>query len=354
MTDFASNNYDAVLWVSFGGPEGPEDVLPFLENVLRGRNVPRERMLEVAEHYRHFGGISPINRQNRELVTALEAELAAAGLHLPVYFGNRNWAPLLPDTLRRMRNDGVRRAIAFFTSMYSCYSGCRQYRENLFDACNEIGGGCPQIDKLRMPYNHPMLIDIYSDELQRRLELIPTERRQQAAVLFCAHSIPTAMANCCRYVEQLTETARLTAAAARHGRWEMVYQSRSGPPTQPWLEPDVCDRIERLAAAGELQDVILHPIGFVSDHIEVLFDLDEEAKQLCDRLGVSFIRASTASNDLRFVRMILELIQERMAPGSPRPAIGVYPASHDVCPEDCCLSGRPDAAPRGALAQATG
>ena len=346
-----ARGYDAVLLVSFGGPEGPDDVIPFLENVLRGKNVPRERMLEVAEHYYQFGGVSPINRQNRELISALKEELKRSGIDLPVYWGNRNWAPLLPETLAEMRRDGVRRAIAFFTSMYSCYSGCRQYRENLFDACEAVGEGCPAIDKLRMPYNHPVLIEILADELRRQVDSLAEAERKEAIVLFCAHSIPQGMADACRYEEQLRETARLTAEAAGCERWELVYQSRSGPPTQPWLEPDVCDRIEQLAI-GETTAVVLHPIGFVSDHMEVLYDLDEEAAEACKGAGLAFRRAATPSTDPRFVKMIRMLIEERIGTTAERLAVGKYGPNHDVCPANCCLSGRPGAPRRPAVAQA--
>ncbi len=348
----AKKSYDAILVVSFGGPEGPDDVMPFLENVLRGKNVPHERMLEVAEHYNHFGGISPINQQCRELIAALKSELAANQIDLPVYWGNRNWTPMLPDTIAEMKRDGVGHALCFFTSLYSCYSGCRQYRENLFDACAAVGDGCPAMDKIRMPYNHPLLIAIQADALTAELNRIPEPARGDAKVLFCAHSIPDAMADNCRYQEQLTETARLTAEAVGHANWELVFQSRSGPPTQPWLEPDVCDRISDLHNAGELENVVLHPIGFISDHMEVLFDLDHEAKELCDAIGIGFYRAATASSDPRFVKMIRELIVERMNPGVERPAVGKFPANHDVCPANCCQSGRPGAPPRPAMAQA--
>ncbi|QDT68192.1 Ferrochelatase [Planctomycetes bacterium MalM25] len=332
--------YDAVLVVSFGGPEGPDDVMPFLENVLRGKNVPRERMLEVSEHYQHFGGVSPINGQCRELIAALEKELAEHGPQLPVYWGNRNWAPMLPDTLRQMKADGVKRAIAFFTSTFSCYSGCRQYRENILAACEEVGDGAPRVDKLRMPYNHPGFIETNATNLRAALDQIPADRRDGAKVLFTAHSIPLSMAENCKYERQLTEASRLAAESVGCTNWELVYQSRSGPPQQPWLEPDVCDRIEEIHKEGGLDDLVLLPIGFVSDHMEVLFDLDTEAKELCEKLGVNFVRAATIGTHPRAIRMIRELLEERIATErgeSPdRPAVGQYPANHDVCPADCC------------------
>jgi protoporphyrin/coproporphyrin ferrochelatase len=236
--------YDSILLVSFGGPEGPDDVMPFLENVLRGKNVPRERMLEVAEHYQHFGGVSPINAQNRELMAAIESELRRRGIALPIYWGNRNWHPLFPDTLRQMAEDGKRRALAFFTSMFSCYSGCRQYRENILAAQEQVGAGAPAVEKVRMGFNHPAFIEAQADLLRRALQQLGAAPGEEVTVLFAAHSIPMTMADNCRYVEQLRLSAGLIAAEVGHDSWEVVYQSRSGPPAQPWLEPDVCDRIE--------------------------------------------------------------------------------------------------------------
>jgi ferrochelatase len=328
--------YDAVLIVSFGGPEGPDEVLPFLENVLRGKNVPRERMLEVAEHYYHFGGVSPINEQNRRLVAALQQELAEHGPQLPVYWGNRNWRPMLPDTLAQMSRDGVTRALAFFTSAYSSYSGCRQYRENIAAAQQDVGPGAPAVDKLRVFFNHPGFIEPMIESLRGCLDEIPAATRGDATVLFSAHSIPLAMAADCRYEQQLREASRLVAAGAGATRWELVYQSRSGPPQQPWLEPDIGQRIRQLHAAGELSELVVVPIGFISDHMEVLFDLDDEVAKLGAELGVRMQRAATVGVHPRFITMIRELIVERMS-GSTRPALGDMGPSHDVCPADCCL-----------------
>ena len=329
-------NYDALLLVSFGGPEGPDDVMPFLENVLRGKNVPRERMLEVAEHYQHFGGVSPINQQNRDLIAAIEAELAAHGPKLPVYWGNRNWDPMLPDTLRQMAGDGVQRALAFFTSAFSSYSGCRQYRENIQVARDEVGPDAPQVDKLRMFFNHPGFIEVNAEHAGDCLAKVPEQRRNQTLLLFTAHSIPLSMAENCRYETQLREASRLVAQSMGHERYELVYQSRSGPPQQPWLEPDVCDHLRSRHAEGDLQDVVLLPIGFLSDHMEVLFDLDTEARELCKELDIGFQRASTVGTHPRFVSMIRELIVERITGAADRPALGKVGASHDVCPVDCC------------------
>ena len=340
----APGQYDAVLVVSFGGPNGPDDVMPFLENVLRGRPVPRERMLEVAEHYQHFGGRSPINEQNLALIAALRDELDRRGPQLPIYWGNRNWHPFLADTLGRMKADGVRRALALVTSGFSCYSGCRQYRENIAAASAAIGEGAPHIDKIRVFFNHPGFVTTMANHLRIAFQSLGPARGRRS-VLFTAHSIPTTMADTSRYVEQLTESSRLVAEATGTGDWRLVYQSRSGPPTQPWLEPDVCDAIRVLHAEGT-SEVILVPIGFISDHMEVLYDLDTEAAALCRTLGVRMARAATAGTAPAFIAMLRDLIAERHESWPDRSAVGRYPASHDVCPADCCPApiGRPVAA----------
>jgi len=334
-------SYDAFLLVSFGGPERREDVLPFLENVLRGRNVPRERMMEVAEHYYHFGGVSPINAQNRALLAALKDEFAQAKLNLSLYWGNRNWHPLLPDTLRQMKADGIKRAIAFFTSAFSSYSGCRQYRENIAAAQQAVGEGAPSVDKLRVFFNHSGFIESMIERTRAALEQIPAERRAQANLLFTAHSIPLAMAQNCQYEAQFQEASRLVAEALSHANWRLVYQSRSGPPTQPWLGPDIGEALSEIEAraggrsAGRA-DVVTVPIGFISDHLEVLYDLDEEAKNKAAALGLNFIRAGTAGTHSRFVRMIRELVEERLSEHPTRLALGNLGPGDDVCPADCC------------------
>lgn len=327
--------YDAVLLVSFGGPNGPDDVLPFLENVLRGRNVPPERMLEVAEHYQHFEGKSPINEQNIALLNALREECLRRGPHLPIYWGNRNWHPFLTDTLREMADNGVKRALAFVTSAYSSYSGCRQYRENIAAACAALGESAPQIDKIRVFFNHPGFVEPMAANLVRALDHFPAADRLGVPVLFTAHSIPTSMADSSCYALQLAETARLVAAKAGVTAWHLVFQSRSGPPTQPWLDPDVCDAIRSLYEQGQRR-VVLAPIGFISDHMEVLYDLDTEAAALCHSLGIEMYRAATVGTDPAFVGMVRDLIAERHFNLPQREAIGVLPANHDVCPLDCC------------------
>jgi len=333
------SSYDAVLVMSFGGPEGPADVVPFLENVTRGRNVGRDRLLEVAHHYERFGGVSPLNGQNRALIDALERELAARGPKLPVYFGNRNWHPFLVDTLRQMRGDGVKRALMFVTSAYSSYSGCRQYREDVQRAQDAVGAGAPIVDKLRVFYNHPGFIEPNALSLRAALDSLPPERRGAARVFFTAHSVPLAMAKCSAYESQVMEAGRLVAAAAGVADWELAYQSRSGPPHVPWLEPDILPEIDRVAGAGA-KDVVVLPLGFISDHMEVMFDLDVEAAERAGDLGLHFIRVPTVGTAARFIAMIRELIVERLEPGTTRPALGSNGPSHDVCAVSCCLPKR--------------
>ena len=335
------DRYDAILLLSFGGPEGPDDVMPFLENVTRGRGIPPERLAAVAEHYHHFGGVSPINEQNRRLLAALRAELAEHGVGLPVYWGNRNWEPYLADTLRQMRDDGVRRALGFATSAFSSYSGCRQYHEDIERARAEVGAGAPEVDKLRHYFNHPGFVEPHADAVRAALASLPGPRRAGARLVFTAHSIPVAMDASSGpegglYSAQLRESARLVAEAAAPGlEWDLVWQSRSGPPQVPWLEPDVNDHLAALADRG-VTDVVVSPVGFVSDHLEVVWDLDNEAADTAAELGLGFARAATPGTDPRFVAMIRELAAERRDPGCPRRALGAFPPSHDLCPVGCC------------------
>ena len=337
-------NYDAILVASFGGPESPDDVMPFLENVLRGKNVPRERMLEVAEHYYHFGGKSPINDQNRQLIAAIEAELAQHGPRLPVYWGNRNWHPMLTETLRKMNADGVRRALAFVTSAYSSYSSCRQYREDIARAQETVGESAPVVDKIRVFHNHPGFVEAVADRVKESLGTIPPDRAEAAHLIYTAHSIPTAMAQGCDYEKQLKETGRLVAEMLGRRNWKLVYQSRSGPASQPWLEPDILECLREIKARGGSTDVVISPIGFVSDHMEILFDLDTEAAELCAELGLHMVRASTVGTHPRFIKMIRELICERMHDHYGRVALGVLGPRPDICPADCCpMPKRPQA-----------
>jgi protoporphyrin/coproporphyrin ferrochelatase len=339
--------YDAILVVSFGGPEGHDDVIPFLENVLRGRNVPRERMLAVAEHYYHFDGKSPINQQTRELIAALNDELAQHWPTLPVYWGNRNWHPMLADTLRQMKNDGIKRALAFVTSAYSSYSGCRQYREDIARAQAEVGEGAPQVDKLRAFFNHPGFLGATEDRLTEALALIPPSARQNVQVVYVAHSIPLSMANTCDYVKQLEEVRRLSSEALGIKNDALVYQSRSGAPGQPWLEPDILDHLREVKEKNLANAVVIAPISFISDHMEVLYDLDIEAKQLCDSLGLPMARAKTVGVHPKFIAMIRELILERTA-AAERRTIGTLGPREDVCAEDCCPAPQRPARPQHA------
>lgn len=328
--------YDALLLVSFGGPESPEEVIPFLENVLRGRNVPRERMLSVAEHYYHFEGKSPINEQNRQLIAALSAELERHGPRMPIYWGNRNWHPLLPDTLQKMHEDGVRRGLAFVTSAFSSYSGCRQYRENIAQAQMKVGASAPLIDKLRVFYNHPRFIAAMVDRVRAALERLPDSVRDCALVVYTAHSIPLSMAQSCEYVKQLNEACRLVSECLGRSGDPLVFQSRSGPASQPWLEPDILDYLRAVKGGKLAASVVLAPIGFVSDHMEVLYDLDTEAKQVCADLQLPMTRAGTVGTHPEFVRMIRELILERVNEVPVRLASGALGPGRDICPDTCC------------------
>lgn len=339
-SSFIPMNYDAILVTSFGGPEQPADVMPFLENVLRGKNVPRERMLEVAEHYYQFGGKSPINDQNRQLISALEAELAEHGPHLRVYWGNRNWHPLLPDTLRQMKADGIQRALAFVTSAYSSYSSCRQYREDIARAREAIGEGAPVVEKIRVFHNHPGFVEASADRIKKAFDQIPELRQPTAQLIYTAHSIPMTMAASSDYEMQLKETARLVAEQVGQKNWRLAYQSRSGPPSQPWLEPGILDCLREVRQNGETTDVVIAPIGFVSDHMEIIFDLDTEARQLCEELGIHMVRAATVGTHPRFVRMIRELVEERIDESKPRLALGVLAPRPDLCAVDCCPPSR--------------
>ena len=328
--------YDALLVVSFGGPEGPDDVVPFLENVTRGRGIPRERLAEVGAHYLEFGGISPINAQCRALIDALRVELTAAGRQLPVYWGNRNWHPMLADTIRTMRDDGVQHALAFVTSAWSSYSACHQYLDDIALARSSVGDGAPQVDKIRQFFDHPGFVEPMAANLRDALRRVGVGVGAAAArVIFTAHSIPSSMASSCDYVAQLGEAARLIAAAARVDEYDLAYQSRSGPPSVPWLEPDIGDHIDELADAG-IGTVIVAPLGFISDHMEVVYDLDTQAAARAAARGMRFERVATVGTDARFVAMIRELIDERLDPALPRRALGALGVRPDSCPFDCC------------------
>jgi ferrochelatase len=360
--------YDAFLLVSFGGPEGPADVLPFLENVTRGRGVPRERLAEVAHHYDRFGGVSPLNQQCRDLLAAIGKDFAASGLDLPVYWGNRNWHPYLADTVAAMAADGVGHALALVTSGYGSYSSCRQYLDDLEAARAQAGPGAPRIDKIRHYFNHPGFIEPFTEATLAALGSLPPAAQPGAHLVFTAHSVPEVMAAASGpdgglYPAQLAEAARLVAAAVAGAGggdrpWRLVYQSRSGPPSVPWLGPDVCDLLAELAGAGA-PGAVLVPVGFVSDHLEVVYDLDVEAAGAAAALGLPLARAATPGTHPRFVSMITELVRERTGqpaagqalPGNsgqpvPRPALGGLGPGPDACPRGCCVparAGRPGA-----------
>jgi ferrochelatase len=333
--------YAALLVLSFGGPEGPADVMPFLENVTRGRGVPPERLAGVAEHYHHFGGVSPINGQNRALIAAVEADLRGHGIDLPIYWGNRNWHPYVEDTVRTMAADGVGRALVFVTSAYSSYSSCRQYQDDLAAACVAVGETAPAFDKLRHFFDHPGFIEPQVDAVALALARVDPARHATTRLVFTAHSIPVAMAETAGpdgnlYVAQLRVASELIATlAAPDLLWDLAFQSRSGPPSVPWLEPDVRDHLRALAADG-VTDVIVVPVGFVSDHLEVQWDLDIEAAAVASELGLGFSRTPAAGIDPRFVAMVRELVQEHLDPASPKRALSPLGPSHDVCPRGCC------------------
>ncbi|MCW2772281.1 MAG: Ferrochelatase [Nocardioides sp.] len=349
--------YDAVLLVSFGGPEGPDDVVPFLENVTRGRGIPRERLEEVGQHYYRFGGRSPINDQNRAFLAALREDLTGAGIDLPVYWGNRNWDPYLTDTLRQMAADGVTRAACFVTSAYSSYSSCRQYRENLFDAVDALpdsaAEGAPRLDKLRHYFNHPGFVEPMVDATLAALADLPEDARESAHLAFVTHSIPETMNEGSgpeggAYVDQHRSVAdeiveRVRQETGRRHRHALVFCSRSGAPHIPWLEPDVNDHLEALHD-DDVAGVVMVPIGFMSDHMEVVYDLDTEALATAEKLGLPATRAATAGLDPRFVSTVRDLLLERAAVERDeevvRAAVGGWPACWDTCPVGCCPNPR--------------
>ena len=326
--------YDALILVSFGGPEKSDEVLPFLENVLRGRNVPRERMLEVAGHYFHFGGRSPINDLNRELIAALRNEFDRHGLKLPIYWGNRNSEPFLSGTVRQMKAEGVRNALALVTSAFGSYSGCRQYLEDICRARAQIGTGAPQIDKIRNYFNHPGFLDAVAHRVNEAYASVP-ESETTTRLVFTAHSIPLSMSAGSPYLAQIQEACGLVAQAVGRPDWELAFQSRSGPPGQPWLEPDINDRLRQLAAEG-VRSVVVVPIGFLSDHMEVVYDLDIEAQATAQQLGIRLVRARTVGTHPSFIAAVRELVLERFDAAGERRFTGSLGPAPDICAEGCC------------------
>ena len=387
--------YDAFLLLSFGGPEGPDDVLPFLENVTRGRGVPQERLAEVAEHYYAFGGVSPINAQCRDMLNGIGAEFASEGIALPLYWGNRNWQPFIEDTVRQMKADGVGHAIAFATSAYGSYSACRQYLEDIDRAVAAVGPGAPRIDKIRPYFNHPGFIEPFAASVEAALAGLPAGAQTNPRLVFTAHSVPVGMAASSgsvskgtaqgtaggnrsprggsqggsggdrsprggtapgvaggRYAAELREASRLIAERVRGGTlpFDLVFQSRSGPPSTPWLEPDVNDHLAALAKGsltsgeplpdGPPSGVVVVPVGFVSDHMEVVHDLDVEAAGTAASLGLPFARAKAPGQSPRFAAMVRELVAERLSGASPQAlgdfGLGAFAGGAQGCPADCC------------------
>ena len=348
-----TQSFDALLLLSFGGPEGPEQVMPFLENVTRGRGIPPERLVSVAEHYLHFGGVSPINGINRALIAQIQTELAGRGEDLPVYFGNRNWHPFIEETVASMAADGITRAAVFSTSAWGGYSGCTQYQEDIARARDVVGTGAPELIKLRQYFDHPLLIAMFADAITEAAATLPADLREQARLVFTAHSIPLRAADRCGpdlYPRQVAYSSSLVAAAAGYPDYDQVWQSRSGPPSVPWLEPDVADHFSALAEAGT-KAVIVCPIGFVADHIEVIWDLDSELAEQAERLGIALARATTPNAQPRFARLALDLLDEKRDGHEPARVIGAqsvpgYGSSVNgrFCTADCEASARAVAA----------
>ena len=343
--------YDAVILVSFGGPEGPDDVLPFMENVTRGRAIPRERLVEVSAHYARFGGVSPINGHNRKLLAAMRAAFVARAIDVPVVWGNRNWHPYISEAFAELEHQPIapRRVLAFVTSAFSSTSGCRQYREDIAQSLAAVATGAPVVDKVRVFYNHPGFIEPMVDNTRAALSHSPAD----AEIVFTAHSIPTSMADTSDYVDQLRDACSLIVQGLGPDHasctWDLVFQSRSGAPGQPWLEPDISDHFRARRAAGATAVVVV-PVGFVSDHMEVVWDLDVQARETADELGLVMVRAATVGTDERFVEMIVDLALERAATERGecpvRVALGIRGPNHDVCPAHCCPAPmRPGATP---------
>ena len=335
-----ATDYDALLIVSFGGPEGPADVDSFLDNVFRGLRVSPETKAHIAKRYEQFGGVSPINAHTRAFIKALQLELDHHGPALPIYWGNRNWHPLLTDTVAQMAHAGVKHALAFVTSTFSSYSSCRKYREDLYDAAR-AEPAAPLIDKLRVPYNHPGFIEAVTDRVREALATLPGDQRAGALILFSAHSLPQTMARGCEYETQLMASCRLVADALQHPQWRLVYQSNNASyGRDQWLGPDIRDAL-RQAHAENVKAVVVVPIGFVCDHMEVVIDLDIDAAGVARELGLPMARAGTVGTHPAYVSMVRELIVERLTPDAQRRALGSLGPSHDRCAVDCCLSGRP-------------
>jgi len=310
------DSYDAFLLLTFGAPEGPDEVLPFLENVTRGKNIPNRRLLKVAEHYDLFDGVSPANEQVRALLRAVLGRFNSMGIELPVYWGNRHWHPMMEDTLRQMAEDGVRRAMAWVASPLESPASYGQYVEELQQAREAVGSDAPEVDVLPVFFDQPGFIEASAARVQAALEQVPDDRRSAATVIYTAHSLPIPMAERCPYRRQFEEVCRLVSEKVRLDRFETAYQSRSGPPTQPWLDPDVQQLARQLADGGELKDLIVVPISFVYENMETAYDLDTELRELCRELGVNMVRAATVGCHPSFVEMVGQMAKQQLAPNS--------------------------------------
>lgn len=344
-------DFDAILVLSFGGPEGRDDVIPFLENVTRGRGIPRERLEEVAHHYYHFDGVSPITRLNREIITNLEQALVTAGIDIPVYFGNRNWHPMVEDTVEKMHQDGITKAAVFATSAWGGYSGCRQYHEDISRAIAHLAklGSSLELVKMRQFFGHPVFVNLFASALSHSISSLSPAGQQSVHVAFTAHSVPNSADKTAGpaergghlYSQQVAQASQLVAEIAEVKDFSVVWQSRSGPPQIPWLDPDICDHIEQLAAQPQAPAaVVVCPIGFISDHMEVVWDLDHEAAETAAEKGMEFARVPTPGAQPEFADMIIDLFTE-LTTDTPSPRWGDIPhfgssSNGEPCNRSCC------------------
>jgi len=330
--------YDALFLVSFGGPESLDEVKPFLERITEGKNIPANRLEEVTQRYETVGGVSPLNANMRNIKEKLETEIKSRDIDIPIFIGYRNVEPLIIRTVNEMKESGVSRCLAWLSSPYSSYSSCRQYTENIENACSQIDNA-PQIDQIRRHHDHPGLIEPAADCLRSAIEEIPNALRDETVLLFSAHSLPQSMAETCRYESEINEAASLVANKVdpnKRLRREVVWQSRSGPPHIPWLEPDINDKLDQLASEG-VEAVVVSPIGFPIENFEILWDLDFEASNKAASLGMSFSRADSVENDSRFISMIADLLCERIdKPTFSSSALGSLNISPKKCEKDCC------------------
>jgi len=331
--------YDALLLVSFGGPESLDEIKPFLERITEGKNIPPNRLEEIAKRYETVGGVSPLNANIRNLKKELETEFKGRNINIPIFIGHKNVEPLILNAVNEMKASGVSRCLTWLSSPYSSYSSCRQYTESLENACSHIGNDAPQIDQIRRHHDHPGLIETAADCLRLAIEELPSESRSKVVLLFSAHSLPQSMAETCRYEDEINEASLLVANKVdpdKRLRREIVWQSRSGPPSIPWLKPDINDKLEQLASEG-VKAVVVSPIGFPVENFEILWDLDFEASNKAASLGMSFSRAKTVNNDSRFISMIADLLCERInKPTLTAGSLGALNVSPEKCEKDCC------------------